>query len=100
MQIDTVINGGSMTIKPQGKLTVQTSSELEAAIEQLPNEVCDLDIDLSGIDYISSAGLRALASAEQTAVQRGGRMRLLHPAESIMEVLEMTGLSRVLAIER
>lgn len=100
MRIDKVINGGTTTIMPHGKLTVQASPELTAAIEQLPGAVCDFDIDLSDVDYVSSAGLRALAAAGQTAMRRGGRMRLLHPDESIMEVLEMSGLSKVLAIER
>ena len=100
MRIETSIDKDGTTVTPEGKLTVQTSPELDAAIKQLPNDVCDLDIDLSHVDYIASAGLRVLASVGKLTALRGGKMRLLHPVASVMESLEMTGLSEVFAIER
>ena len=100
MQIETITDKGNTTVKPEGKLTVQTSPELDAAIKQLPNDICDLDIDLSHVDYIASAGLRVLASVAKLTTLRGGKMRLLHPDANVMESLEMTGLSEVFAIER
>ena len=100
MVIETDIDRGSTTIRPEGKLTVQTSPELNAAVEQLPDGICDLDIDLSGVDYIASAGLRVLMAADKAAMRRGGKMRLLHPGASVMEALEMTGLAEAFAIER
>ena len=100
MVIDTQIDGCKATFVLSGKLTVQTSPNLNEAVDKLPISICDIDIDLAGIDYIASAGLRALVAADKLAVKRGGRMRLLHPADDVMEVLEMTGLSEVFTVER
>ncbi len=100
MEIKTAVEGSKATIVLVGKLTVQASPNLTETIEGLPNDVCDIDVDLTGVDYIASAGLRVLVAADKLTVKRGGRMRLVHPVAEVMEILEMTGLSEVFAIER
>lgn len=100
MVTETSIDGDGAVVELSGKLTVQTSPELGQAIEQLPQSICNLDIDLTNVDYVASAGLRVLVAASKLAVKRGGRMRIVHPADGVMEVFEMTGLSEVLVIER
>ena len=100
MRIETNIVGNTASLVLEGKLTVQTSPDLSAAVDQLPADVCDIDVDLAKVDYIASAGLRVLVATDKLAVKRGGRMRLMNPCEEVMEVLVMTGLSEVFAIER
>ena len=100
MEISTSIEGSKATITIKGKLTVQAAPELSSAVDGLPIAVCDLDLDLTDVTYIASAGLRALMATDKLAVMRGGRMRLIHPREDVMDALEMTGLSDVFAIER
>ncbi len=100
MEISTNVERTRATFVVEGKLTVQTAPDLEAAIDAAPAEACDLAIDLTGVDYVSSAGLRVFVAAQKLAMRRGGTFCLLHPREDVMEVLEMTGLSEVLDIER
>ena len=100
MDIKTTVEGTSATFAVEGKLTVQTAPDLEAAIDAAPAEAADLAIDLTEVDYVSSAGLRVFVAAQKLAMKRGGTFRLLHPREDVMEVLEMTGLSEVLDVER
>lgn len=100
MEIKTNVDGKKVTIEIAGKLTVQTSPDLNATVDQLPADVCDIDIDLTNMDYIASAGLRVFVATDKLAVKRGGAMRLLHPCDEVMEVLEMTGLSEVFTVER
>ena len=100
MEITTSVDGTEALLRLEGKLTVQTSPELTAAIEALPEEVCVITIDLADVVYIASAGLRALVGTNKLAVKRGGSMTLLHPREEVWDVLEMTGLSDVFDIER
>ena len=100
MDIKTTVEGTSATFAVEGKLTVQTAPDLEAAIDAAPVEAADLAIDLTEVDYVSSAGLRVFVAAQKLAMKRGGTFRLLHPREDVMEVLEMTGLSEVLDVER
>lgn len=100
MDITTNVEGTKATIELSGKLTVQSTPDLSAAVEQLPQSVCDIDIDLNDMTYVASAGLRVLVAADKLAVARGGSMRLLKPRPDVMNVLEMTGLSEVFTIEQ
>lgn len=98
MEITTSLDGTTATIKVTGKLTVATSPELEDEVRRLADTAVNYDIDLSGLEYISSAGLRVLVSTQKLAAQRGGSIRLLQPTEDVNEVFEMTGLSEVMTI--
>lgn len=100
MDIKTTIEGTEATLAVSGKLTVQTSPDLSAAIDALSPEVTELVIDLADVDYVASAGLRVLVAADKLAVSRGGNMKLLHPCESVMEVFDMTGLCDIFTIEQ
>ena len=57
-----------------------------------------LTIDMAALEYISSAGLRVLLSA-QKVMNRQGDMKVLHVNETIMEIFEVTGFSDILTIE-
>lgn len=100
MEITTNIDGAKATLTPVGKLTVQTAPELDTVISQLDAGITELNVDLSQLDYISSAGLRVLVSAQKMMVSRGGGLRLLSPNDDVYEVFDMTGLAEVLTIER
>ena len=98
MHIKTTLDGTKATIALAGRLTVATSPELEEAVHQIADTAVDYDVDLSELEYISSAGLRVLVSTQKIANHRGGTLRLYHPTESVREVFEMTGLSDVMTI--
>lgn len=99
MEVKTTIEETTATLAVSGKLTVQTSPDLSEAIDKLPSDVAALLIDLAGVDYIASAGLRVLVAADKMMVSRGGSMTLLHPCASVMEVFDMTGLCDIFNIE-
>mgnify|MGYP002626087088 CR=1 FL=1 len=100
MDITTALEGTKATIGLVGKLAVQTSPDLEATIAALPATTTDFAIDLTDLDYISSAGLRVLVSTQKLAERRGGTLRILHPIDDVFDVFEMTGLSEIFDIER
>ncbi len=100
MEYRTNVDGIKATIEVAGKLTANTAPHLSAAVEELPVHVCDVAIDLTDVDYVASAGLRALVAADNFAVKRGGVFQLLNPCDDVMGVFEMTGLSKVLRVER
>ena len=100
MEISTSVEGTKATFKVKGKLTVQTAPNLGSAIGQVPGDVCDFDIDLTDVTYVSSAGLRVIVAADHLTASRGGTLRLLNPGDGVMEVFDMTGLSEVLTIVR
>jgi len=98
--VEVAVEDKKATMTLEGKLTVQTSPELSDAVSRLPHDVCDIDVELSKVSYIASAGLRVLVAMAKLAATRGGTLRLLHPCDSVYDVFEMTSLSSVFAIER
>ncbi|MBR3326103.1 MAG: STAS domain-containing protein [Atopobiaceae bacterium] len=100
MEITITQEGAKAIIALNGKLSVATSPDLEAAISGLPESTNEFVIDLSQLEYISSAGLRVLVSTEKLANQRSGSMVLLHPNDEVLEVFDMTGLTDIFTIEK
>jgi anti-sigma B factor antagonist len=100
MQIKTNIDGRKATIYLAGMLTVQTAPDLNSALGELGEGVDELVIDLSETEYIASAGLRVLVTADKMMSGRKGSLLLSHPNDSVVEIFEMTGLSDVFEIER
>lgn len=90
--------GQTLTISLEGRLDTTTAPELEAVIRDSLDNVTELILDLSALDYLSSAGLRVLLSA-QKQMNRKGKMVVRHVCETVMEVFNMTGFSDILTIE-
>ena len=59
--------------------------------------VTALAIDMTELEYISSAGLRVLLST-QKIMNKQGEMKVTHVGETIMEIFEVTGFSDILTI--
>ncbi len=97
MKTEKKYEGETLTITLEGRLDTTTSPELEREIGEL-NDVRELVIDMKGLEYISSAGLRVILKA-QKIMNLKGSMRLINVGESIMEVFEITGFSDILTIE-
>ena len=82
----------------EGRLDTVTAPELEKELKASLDGVTELRFDFEKLDYISSAGLRVLLSA-QKQMNRQGTMTLYHVTPSIMEIFEVTGFSDILTIE-
>ena len=85
-----------ITIEIVGRLDTTTAPLLEKAINEEVGECKNLILDLKGLEYISSAGLRVMLST-QKKVKEG--FKLINVCELVMEVFEMTGFCDVLTIE-
>lgn len=88
----------ALTVKVEGRLDTITAPELEQALSEELADVKALVFDLSGLEYISSAGLRVLLST-QKKMNRQGTMKLTGVNENIMEIFEITGFCDILTIE-
>ena len=98
MDIKKTKNDTTLTLAIQGRIDTTTAPQLEAELRSDIDGVTELYLDFTGVEYISSAGLRVLLSA-QTLMSRQGKMVLSHVNESVMEVFEVTGFSDILTIE-
>lgn len=88
----------ALTVKLEGRLDTTTAPELEAALHEELTDLKTLLFDLTGLEYISSAGLRVLLSTQKT-MNRQGSMKLFGVRETIMEIFEITGFCDILTIE-
>ncbi len=90
-------DGSALTVTLEGRLDTTTAPELEKTLKESLEGVSELTLDFAGLEYISSAGLRVLLSAQKT-MNRQGEMKLVHVGEMIMEIFEVTGFSDILTI--
>ena len=98
MKIIKKQNGDTLCIAPEGRLDATNAPELEKEIKGAPDNITELVMDFEKLDYISSAGLRVMLSAQKAMSRRGG-MKVVHVNETIMEIFEVTGFSEILTIK-
>lgn len=98
MIIDKQLNGSELTLSLTGRLDTTTAPELEAVIKENIAGVTNLVMDFSGLEYLSSAGLRVILSA-QKIMNKQGEMVIRNVNETINEVFEITGFIDILTIE-
>ena len=98
MNMEIKRNAEETMIEITGRLDTTTAPALDKMINEDIEGTKDLILDLKGLEYISSAGLRVLLSA-QKKMQKIGSMKVVNVCETVMEVFEMTGFADILVIE-
>lgn len=98
LNIKKSIENEKVLLTLAGRLDTTTAPELEQVVKTSLSGVSKLVIDMKELDYISSAGLRVLLSA-QKVMNNQGSMTITGASETIMEIFEVTGFSDILTIE-
>ena len=80
-----------------GRLDTITAPALDKTIQEDIGDTKNLILDVKGLEYISSAGLRVLLSA-QKKMQKIGTMKVVNVCAEVMDVFEMTGFADILVI--
>ena len=92
------MENGNVTLTVAGRLDTTTAPELEKTLDNVLGGTKELVFDMTGLEYISSAGLRVILKA-QKAMNARGSMKLTGVNDSIMEVFDITGFLDILTIE-
>lgn len=98
MKIEKDLNEKNLVVALEGRLDTTTAPQLEEELKTGLEGVTDLVIDLSKLEYVSSAGLRVLLSAFKI-MRNKGKMKVTNANELVKEVFEVTGFSDFLPIE-
>ena len=98
MNIRKTQNADNLNIAVEGRLDTATAPELEAEFKSSLDGASTLVLDFEKLDYISSAGLRVLLSAQKVMAKKGG-MKVINVNENVMEIFDVTGFSDILDIE-
>ncbi len=98
MEILKTKNGTTLNLSLEGRLDTTTAPQLENELKQSITDVTELVLDFEKLEYISSAGLRVLLSA-QKVMNKQGTMVIKNVCSDIQEVFEITGFMDILTIE-
>ena len=98
MTIEIKKPSDELVLEITGRLDTITAPALDKTINENLGEIKSLILDCKNLEYISSAGLRVLLSA-QKKLQQNGTMKLKNVREEVMEVFEITGFVDILTVE-
>lgn len=97
MTLKKIQNADALLLEVEGRLDTMTAPELEKVITTQLEGVKHLTLDFAKLEYVSSAGLRVILTA-QKRMSAQGDMEVVHVNELIMEVFEVTGFTDILNI--
>lgn len=96
METDIKQENDITTISVKGSVDALTAAELTKTIsKQIVDSHVNLVIDLTGLDFMSSAGLRALLGAVKESRSQGGDLRIVSTNPGIDKVLKMSGFHNI-----
>ena len=98
MEISKHSDGSTLTILLSGRLDTVSAPQLDAELNAEIGGITELILDLASLEYMSSAGLRILLSAQKT-MNINGKMIVKNVNETIMGIFEVTGFTDILTIE-
>ena len=89
---------GTLYLAPTGRLDTVASSELIEKLKEVETAGVDIDVDLAGVAYISSAGLRLLVSLQKKAAASGKTMVIRNPNAVGKEVFRVSGFNKTFTV--
>ncbi len=98
LKIKSKEDGTTLTLELQGKLSIQEAKVLEDEFTKTFPGKKEVLLDFTGINYISSAGLRSLFVGKKMMMKQGGDFKVLYPSPEVMEVFEATRYDNIVTI--
>lgn len=99
IEISVSANADTEEVKLSGRLDVKAAKEVDASFMEIAEKGMDVVLDLSELEYIASAGLRALKRLRGGVREYGKSLTVKNVQDDVMEVLEMTGFAAMLDFE-
>ena len=95
MNLKRTNENGVMTVTVSGRIDTSTAPEFEQGVKPYLDGVTELILDFAEVNYVSSAGLRALLSMHKIMMKQGS-MKLINVNEEVCDVFEVTGFDEIL----
>ena len=99
LNITNSIENGKAVVVPEGRLDTVTAPDFEKSVKEIIGGANELTLDFEKLEYISSAGLRALLIGQKTAASKGGKFLIINASEAVVEVFRVTGFNNVLTVK-
>jgi anti-sigma B factor antagonist len=94
------LDGGILKINIAGRMDIQGAQEIDLKFTGYTANQRAVIVDMSGVDFLASIGIRTLLLAAKAVSQRGGKMALLNPDPNVTHILEMAGIDTLIPICR
>lgn len=99
MNIEKEITETQIILKIVGRIDTTNANDFDNQVQNEIKEGVNLVLDLKGLEYISSAGLRVLLSTHKSLTKVNGKLIIRNVNSDVMEVFDITGFSSILSIE-
>ena len=91
MEVNIKTDGNIVIISIEGSIDSKTAGDLQSKIMEKVSETNNVLLDLTKVDYVSSAGLRVLLMIYRQIKSKNGKVILVGVSEEIRDVMSMTG---------
>ena len=99
MEISTRDHKRASVIRVTGRIDSNTSPEFDSKLKEYINSnKVNIVLEMDQTDYISSAGVRALISAQKAVRPKGGQLRLSNPSAKVRDVLKLAALESLFPV--
>ena len=97
-RIEMIQDGtGRTTVRPHGEVDVTTAGALVDAVVRLPEPVVECDVDLTGVTFMDSSGIKAIVVCRESLHHRAAAMRILGASDGVAKLLHLTGIDQLFA---
>ena len=98
MNLTKTKKGTTIVISVDGRIDTNTAMEFDEQVNDSLDNIENLILDFSNVEYISSLGLRAILEIQKRMISQG-TMKVVNANQAVMDVFNMTGFSKILTIE-
>ena len=99
IEVSSTVNGDVNEVRLAGRLDAKAAKEADEAFMKAAAEATNVVLDFSELEYIASAGLRALKRLRGAVRDNSGKLIVKGVQDDVMEILEMTGFAAMLTFE-
>ena len=99
MTIDEIKTEEGLQLNVEGQVDTVTAPELQQKILSSFQKTGNVVLNIQGVAYMSSAGLRALLLGQKTAQSKGGSLKVVNVQPTVMQVFKMSGFQKILNLE-
>ncbi len=99
MQIAVEDTGAATTVILNGRLDISGADVVALPLATLSGAKQTLTVDLAGVTFVASIGLRHLVLAAKTMSRRGGTLIVTSPNPAVLEVITTSGLGDILKVQ-
>lgn len=98
MNLTSKKQDSTVVVNVEGRIDTNTAMEFGEQVNDLLDNITNLILDFANVEYISSLGLRAILELQKRMLSQGD-MKIINANDSVMDVFNMTGFSKILTIE-